>query len=104
MNCPECGKKMEVVVELTGGCGCFGHGDDSRCYCDSADVHVELHCPDQSEYCWVGKKWGKNRNQCKQKNLLVGELSDKDGIQRWLKDHYEPGPNANMIEVKDRSW
>ena len=100
MECPLCKSKMVAETVLTGGCG--GHwGEDDRCYCDNADVHIEFRCPnDQSQTLeQKGKKWRyvKNPNYCKQPRLKVGELSDYGSIGRWLTENYVPGVDSKIF-------
>jgi hypothetical protein len=108
MECPLCKAKMEAEVVLTGGCG--GHfGEDDRCYCDSADVHIEFRCSNSKpgNYVEKGKKmkltWVKNPNPCKQKPLQVSELSDQYSLGRWFTENYTPSPDALVIPVP-RKW
>ena len=103
MQCPLCKMKMEAKAMLTGGCG--GHyGEDDRCYCDSADVHIEFQCPNNVLQSWVadekskrGGRVEKNKNYCKQPNLKVGELSDQDSLSRWFTKHYIPTEGTNIF-------
>ena len=105
MTCPLCKTKMEAEVKLTGGCS--GHfGEDDRCYCDSADVHLEFSCPNHVRDNWVRNenpnarsagKWVRNKHFCKQENLKVGELSDQNAMARWFTEHYVPGDKANIF-------
>lgn len=80
MNCPKCGQKMPIELELTGGCT-GGHGPDSYCYCDSPDVHAVYRCHTRDAKGW----W------CPQiqKDIKIKELSDEGSIARWLTEHYE---------------
>ncbi len=103
MDCPKCNHVMKLELKLTGGCN--GHnGPEDRCYCDSADVHVEYSCINNIEHLWEGKWWRKNPSYCKQLPLLVGELSCNDSIERWLRENYTPGPNANIYAQTTRRY
>ena len=101
MLCPLCKTKMVATVALTGGCG--GHyGEDDRCYCDSADVHVEFSCPKaiEGEHKEVRKgkwEWVRNKNRCKQPTLKIGGLSDQYSMGRWFTEHYEPKDGDNIF-------
>ena len=93
---------MKAEVALTGGCG--GHyGEDDRCYCDSADVHIEFSCPNavDGSYQKVGPKnrltFVKNKNRCKQNTLKVGELSDQYSMARWFTEHYVPTDKVGIF-------
>lgn len=70
--CPLCGETELVLnVEMTGGCKCWGMQD--RCYCDSADSHIEISCRSSK----------KGRGRCAfSYNPPCG--SDRDSIARLL--------------------
>jgi hypothetical protein len=79
---------MKAEVKLTGGCR--GHDSGYRCYCDSADVHIEFSCPNSQTVFYKDGKWIKNKKRCKQPNLNVSELSDQYSLARWLSEYYVP--------------
>lgn len=84
--CPKCGTKLEVDIEINGGC--YGHGEGECCYCDSKDISAEAYCPgriilQEDKRCANGVRSA--YNPCKFREPLAG-LRDVSGFERWIAE------------------
>ena len=108
VTCPRCKTQMEAVVCFTGGCS--GHfGEDDRCYCDNAEIHIEFQCPNHRPHLWDEKRktFVKNKNFCKQENLKSKIKHDERlrslavGIHAGI--HHEINHHYTLIIVSTRA-
>lgn len=72
--CPKHKTALQLELVQTGGCTCHPSTDEG-CYCDSPDVHAELHC---------------NTRGCNHRITIVPGLTDVHGIERWIAERWQP--------------